>query len=167
MSLTYQELRDLLTLEGLPAFAWQFPDETYETVSAEWVIENWSAWLDARPGELVVFRDAGGKRVRERPLWIADVCDCDNLAIGTLGHAQVGNALAGQRNRLPRGGLAYGVLFYTAAPAREENFRIEGGHAINWFVNHERAVRFFEPGMGAHVDLNPKERSSAWFGIAA
>lgn len=167
MSLTYQELRDLIMAEGVPAFSWQFPDTTYETVSVSWVAENWSAWLQARPGELCVFADAGGKAIRSRPLWIEDCSDCDNLALGTVAHAQVGNALSGQRTRLPRGGLAYGFLFYTAGPAREENFRVEGGHSINWFVDHGRVVRFFEPGMGRIVELNPTERSSAWFGLAA
>jgi hypothetical protein len=167
MSLTYQELRDLLSAAGLPAWSWQFPDLTYETVSPDWVIDNWRAWLDARPGELCVFSDAGGKRLRQRPLWIAECDDCDNLAIGTLAHAQVGNALSGQKYRLPRGGIAYGFLFYTAAPSRPENFNIEGGHAINWFVAHDRVVRFFEPGMGMAVELSEKERGSAWFGLAA
>lgn len=167
MHLTYKELRELLTAEKMPGFLWQFPDENYGTVSAEWVLENWSAWLDARPAQLVVWRDAGGKRVRERPLWLEEMSDCDNLALGTVTHAQVGNALAGQRTRLPRGGVAYGFLFYTAGPARPENFNVSGGHAINWFVDHERRLRFFEPGVGRIVELNAEERGSAWFGLAA
>jgi hypothetical protein len=165
--MTYQELRDLLTAAGMPAFLWQLPDATYETVSPGWVGENWVAWLEARPPELCVFRNAGGKSIRDRPLWIADCCDCDNLAIGTFAHGQVGNALAGQRARMPRGGVAYGFLFYDAGPARPENFNVSGEHSINWFVDHERVVRFFEPGVGQLVDLNATERSSAWFGLAA
>lgn len=167
MSIPTATLRLLLRAADLPALQWQLPDETYETVGAEWVAENWAAWLEARPGELCVFGEAGGKRIRARPLWIAEVCDCDNLAIGTVYHAQVGNALSGQRTRLPRGGLAYGFLHYNAGPARPENFQVAGGHAINWFVDHHRTVRFFEPGMGRIVDLTPTERSGAWFGIAA
>lgn len=167
MTLNYRELRDLITAAGLPAVAWQFPDTAYETVSIRWVLENWSAWLEARPGELCVFGEAGGKRVRSRPLWIAEVCDCDNLALGTVAHAQVGNALTGQMNRLPRGGLAYGFLFYTAGPMRPDNFNVQGGHAINWFVDHDQSMRFFEPGVGREVHLNATERSSAWFGLAA
>lgn len=167
MNMNPLDLQALLGAQGLPSYTWQLPDATYETASANWCLENWAAWLEARPGELCVFGEVMGKRVRVRPLWIADVCDCDNLAIGTVAHAQVGNALSGQRYRLPRGGLAFGFLFYSAGPARAENFHVEGGHAINWLVDHERVLRFFEPGTGTFVELNPTERSSAWFGLAA
>lgn len=165
--MTQSELRQNLTAAGLPAMLWQLPDNTYETVSPEWVIENWRAWLEARPIELVVIGEAFGKRKRDRPLWLNDSSDCDNLAIGNVAHAQVGNALSAQKYRLPRGGLAFGVLFYVAGPSRAENFFIEGGHAINWFVDHERVTRFFEPGTGLPVDLNQNERSTSWFGLAA
>lgn len=167
MNIDRNKLAELLTNNGLQGWLWHLPDETYETVSDAWVLENWREWVNARPNQLCVYTSAGGKAIKARPLWIADASDCDNLALGTLTHAQVGNALTAQRTRLPRGGLAFGMLFYTAAPAREENFRVEGGHAINWFVDHEGNVRFFEPGMGELVDLNAKERSSAWFGLAA
>jgi hypothetical protein len=160
-SLDRLALRSTLIRAGIAATLWQLPDGTYEPVSAEWVRENWQAWLDARPAELVVWRDAGGKRVRDRPVWLADSCDCDNLALGVMAHADVGNALFAQRTRRPRGGLAFGVLFYTA------ELRIAGGHAINWFVDHEGNVRFFEPGFGSQVNLTPQERSSTWFGLAA
>lgn len=165
--MTQSDLRQILSAAGLPAVLWQLPDVSYETVSPAWVLENWSAWLNARPAELVTFRDAGGKRMRDRPLWKAEVSDCDNLAIGTVAHAQVGNALSSRIATEPRGGLAYGFLFYTAGPARPENYNIAGGHAINWFVGHDRAVGFFEPGAGSLVDLNTTERSMSWFGLAA
>lgn len=161
------KLAEILSRANLPGYLWQLPDASYETVSADWVIENWRAWLDARPIELCVCRDVGGKSVRERPLWIADVSDCDNLALGLTTHGHVGNATFARRIGQPRGGLAFGCLHYTASPARPANFNIEGGHAINWFVDHEGNVRFFEPGVGQLVDLNAKERGDAWFGYAA
>jgi len=167
MNLAHDKLREALSDAGLPSFLWQFPDVSYETVSPEWVVENWGAWLDARPAELVVFGDAGGKRIRRRPLWIAEVSDCDNLALGTVAHAQTGNALASQRTGKARGGLAYGFLFYTAGPARLDNYQVAGPHSINWFMNHEGEVRFFEPGVGGLTDLDPIERGGAWFGLAA
>lgn len=166
MKLTNPEIRSVLTGAGLPAWAWQLPDESYETVSSGWAVENWRAWLAARPSELCVLQDFGGKRLRVRPLWLAESSDCDNLALGTTAHAQVGNALAAQMASGNRGGVAYGFFFYTAGPARAENFNIAGGHAINWFVDHGLRVQFFEPGQGVVVDLNPTERSSSWFGIA-
>lgn len=164
--MTQAELRSLLTAAGLPALLWQLPDVSYEPVSHLWVRGNWLAWLDARPAELVVFRDAGGKRIRERPLWLSEASDCDNLAIGTVAHGQVGNALRSRRVGA-RGGLAYGFLFYVAGPARLENSNIAGGHAINWFVSPEHEVCFFEPGNGELVTLNTQERSTSWFGLAS
>jgi hypothetical protein len=154
-------VRQLLIKTGLTASLWQLVDLSYETVSADWVRANWQAWLDARPSELVVWEDAAGKRIRARPLWLVDSDDCDNLALGLMAHADVGNALLAQLTHTDRGGLAFGVLFYTAEQ------RVVGGHAINWFIDHDQHVVFFEPGTGEIVDLNPKERSSAWFGLAA
>lgn len=166
MNITRQQLRDIIQAAGLPVGFWQLPDDSYETVSAEWAGENWSAWLDARPEELVLFSDRGGKRIRYAPKWTREVSDCDNLAIGTLAHAQVGNALASARQNITRGGLAYGILFYFAAPRPEAGFT-GGGHAINWFIDHSLAVNFFEPATGLCVPLTPAEKQSGFFGLAA
>ncbi|MBI5771899.1 MAG: hypothetical protein HZA93_29270 [Verrucomicrobia bacterium] len=166
--MTQSDLRNLLTAAGLPAVLWQLPDLAYEPVSMDWVADNHLAWLEARPRELVVFADiGGGKTVRQRPLWLAEADDCDNLAIGLMAHGQVGNALAARRASAGRGGLAFGFLLYQAGPARLENYSVEGGHCINWFVDYESRVRFFEPGMGTGVELNTAERASAWFGLAS
>jgi hypothetical protein len=164
--MTQQELRSLLISEGLPAMLWQLPDSHYETVTSAFVVDNWTAWLDARPAELVTSYDVGGGMMRRVPRWIESAGDCDNLAIGTMAWANVGNALASVRRNQTRGGLAYGALFYIASPARPQNFNVSGGHAINWFVAPGPQVLFFEPGRGLQVELNSSERSSAWFGLA-
>lgn len=161
------DLRNLLTAAGLPAVLWQLPDVSYEPCDTDFVGKNFDAWLEARPAELVVFGEAGGKRVRLRPLWEAESGDCDNLAVGTMAWAQVGNARKAKLTGIARGGLAYGFLFYQAGPARPANFSVAGGHAINWFVDYDNRVKFFEPGVGQLVDLNTAERASAWFGLAS
>lgn len=168
--MTVADLRTFLLESGLPAVLWQLPDLTYEPCSADFVTRNWDAWLAARPEELVVWGDdnAGtGRRKRLRPLWSAENHDCDNLALGTMTWAQVGNALKAVKAKQPRGGLAYGTVFYTASPARLENFLISGPHAINWFVDYDNRLTFFEPAMGETVTLTTQERSTAWFGIAS
>lgn len=165
--MTQADLRLILFNAGIPASRWQLPDTGYEPCSAGYVRRNWEAWLDCRPAELVVFGDIGGKRVRVRPLWKEECGDCDNLALGTMSWADVGNALTAITLNTARGGLAYGTLFYVAGPSRPENFQVSGGHAINWFVDYDLTLRFFEPGMGQVVDLNSTERASACFGIAA
>lgn len=167
MSMTQSELQNILTAAGLPAVLWQLPDLTFEPCSSDFVGLNWEAWLDARPAELVVFGEVSGKRVRLRPLWLEESDDCDNLAIGTMAWAQVGNARKAKLTGQPRGGLAYGFLFYQAGPARANNYNVSGGHAINWFVDYDNHVNFFEPGMGQLVELNTTERSTAWFGLAS
>lgn len=165
--MTQQFLRSLLIQAGLPASLWQLPDEHYETVSEEFVLENWRAWLDARPSELITRIDVGGGKTRPVPRWIESAGDCDNLALGTMAHANTGNALASVKRKQTRGGLSYGVQFYMAGPARLDNFGVAGGHAINWFVNPMHLVRHFEPGRGEFVTLNTTERSTSWFGLAA
>lgn len=167
MNITQKQVRDILVAAKIPGWLWQLPDDNYETVSEDWVRDNWSAWLDARPAELVIFRDAGGKSVRDRPVWIAECDDCDNLAIGSVAHAQVGNALAAKATGAARGGLAYGFLFYVANPARPENFGVFGPHSIQWFIDHSLTLRFFEPGVGQVVEPLDAERSTACFGLAA
>lgn len=164
--MTTAQLRSVLTAAGLPAALWQLPDANYETVSADFVRANWLAWLDARPRELCAVSQIGGGKSERIPRWEPESGDCDNLALGTMSWADTGNALAAVRRGKPRGGLAYGALFYQAGPARAENFNVQGGHAINWYVAPDNTVHFFEPGVGEEVQLSAKERSSAWFGLA-
>lgn len=164
--MTHTDLREILQAAGLPATLWILPDRNYEPCTVDFVGRNWDAWLDARPPELVLYGIAAGKAIRLRPLWLPGSGDCDNLAIGTMAWAQVGNALKAAKEGMPRDGLAYGVIFYTAEP-RAANRYISGGHAINWFVDREPAVRFFEPAVGELVDLTPTERGSSWFMFAS
>mgnify|MGYP003625355274 CR=1 FL=1 len=166
MKLTQKELRRILIEAGLPATIWQLPDIAYETCSKEFVVKNWRAWLDARPKELVTVRHLGGGKTARVPLWEAESGDCDNLAVGTMAWASVGNALAAVMRKESRGGLAYGTQFFQAGPARKENFNIAGGHSINWHVAHDLAVYWFEPAVGEHIPLILNERSTAWFGLA-
>lgn len=167
MNLTNIELRNLLVAAGLAALNWQLPDDSYETVSEQWVLDNWAAWLDARPIELCFTKEVGGKTLRSFPRWINNASDCDNLALGLMVHGDVGNGLAAFDRQEARGGLAFGTVFYTAETARPANYNAKGGHAVNWFVNHEGRVFFFEPGVGLLTELNPTERLGAWFGLAA
>lgn len=167
MKITRDQLLELLTASGAsPMAAIMCGDEQLETVSGDWVRENWLAWLDARPDELVIWEVVYGVRMRVRPRWIAEVSDCDNLALGVVAHAQVGNALAAVHTGAARGGLAFGVLFYQAGPARPGNYGVAGGHAINWYVEHSGALSFWEPGVGHNVELTPEEKASVWFALA-
>lgn len=137
-------------------------DNYFEPVSAAWVQRNWDAWMAARPSELKRTIPVGGGASRLVPLWLEQSSDCDNLALGLMVHGQVGNALASVKRGTKRGGLAFGVVFYTAQSAT-----MRGGHAINWFVGYGQELAFFEPGLGEIVELNSAERASARFCLAA
>ncbi len=165
MSLSQADLRAKLVAAGLNATLWQFPDDDFEECSFGFVMANWTAWLAARPKELVITVDMGGKPVL-LPKWVPNAGDCDNLAFGTVCWADTGNALKAVLSGQARGGLAYGAMFYQAGPARPDNFGIAGAHAICWFVDFDGAVRYFEPGMGCEVFPSQIERASAYFGFA-
>ena len=160
--MTVDQLRELLSQAGIPIMAWMLPDETYEPCSLGFVEQNWDAWMAGRPLEMVM-RDGAQRLI---PRWLEESGDCDNLALGTMAWADQGNALAAFKRGTPRGGLAYGMLCYVAEQ-RAGNYGVVGGHAINWFVDYDNKVRFFEPGIGREVELTTTERDTAWFGLAA
>lgn len=166
--MTRGQLYNILVAGGLQVTLTGLADDYYGTVSPAWVLKNYEAWLAARPLELTKTVKLGGGVTRRVALWTAEASDCDNLALGLMVHGQVGNALAavragGQTGAQERhaGGLAFGVVFYTATQ------RVRGGHAINWFVDHDGALMFFEPGTGDFVTLTAGERASATFALAA
>lgn len=158
--MTRGTLYSILLREGLPIQLVGLADDDYAPISSGWVLRNYEAWLAARPLALTRRVEIGGVP-RIVPLWHANASDCDNLALGLMVHGQVGNALAALKQTTPRGGLAFGVVFYTATQ------RVRGGHAINWFVDHDGRLMFFEPGDGSFVTLTAGERASANFVLAA
>ncbi len=159
--MTTVELFNTFIAAGLRPDFQHLADSYFEPVSAAWVQRTWDAWMYARPTALKRTVQVGGAD-RVVPLWLAESCDCDNLALGLMVHGQVGNALASVGRGTKRGGLAFGVVFYTAQSAT-----MRGGHAINWFVGYDQELRFFEPGLGEIVELNSSERASARFCLAA
>lgn len=74
------------------------------------------------------------------------------------------NALDAMKRKGVRGATCLGTLSYIATP-RGGNRR-NGGHDINWFVNHAGKLFIFEPAEGMLVDLRPEEILSVWEGEA-
>ena len=165
MSLSQADLRSALLEAGLNASLWQLANDEFEPCSYGFVAANWQAWVGSLPPELKTIEVVGGKSIAI-PRWLAEVNNCVQLAMGTVWWANVGNAIKEVQSQAPRGGIAYGMMFYTAGPARPENFNVAGAHAINWFVDFLGAVRFFEPGQGSEVFPSQIEKASAAFGIA-
>lgn len=166
MNLPFTELLSLLSQSGLTTRKWQFPDGSFETVSEEWVSAVASACLAALPPEIVTVRKLGGGKTLPVPLWVADAGDCETHSLVLAAWGMVGNWTRAVRDRVKRGGTAFGVLFYTATPRPENGYR-NGRHSICWFVNHEKQVRFFEFGDNDVTTLTVEEKNSCTFGICA
>lgn len=140
-------------------------DNDYEPVSLDAVREIASALLDALPPELVAVQDRGGIRHRV-PRWTPEAGDCETHSIALWVWAMIGNWLRAVRSKEKRGGLAFGFVAYVAEPRAENRYRA-GGHAICWFIDHARQLRFYEFGDNSETDLTPTERASVFGGGAA
>ena len=160
--MTSGHLYNILVGGGLKVPLVALADDFYEPVSPGWVLRNYEAWLAARPSQLKGSVQTGSGPWRPVPIWSAEASDCDNLALGLMTHGHVGNALAAATGAKKRGGLAFGVVFYTSLTGR-----VRGGHAINWFIDHDGQLMFFEPGSGDFVTLTAGERATATFALAA
>lgn len=166
MTLTQQQVRSILLAEGIPALGWQLPDLSFETVSAQWVEENYLARIASLPPELVTTLDVGGGLTRRVPLWIAEAGDCETWAIIFSAYGYIGNILKAVQSGQPRGGLAYGPLFYVSIPRAECRYRA-GMHSIQWYIDNDGQFRTYEEGTGDALELLPQEKATATFGLCA
>ena len=160
MQLKTYEVQNILVLAGIKDSVvfqtFRLADRIWETCSEQFCHENWHRWVDSLPEELTEYRDG-----LKCPVWLPDVFDCDNHSIGTIQHAQIGNAKKAVQTG-NRGGLLYGILFYEAASQN-----ITGPHSINWLIDHDHLLKFFEPYNNRIIELTEEERQSVWFGLAA
>lgn len=167
MHLTRQQLTDILRARGVNTAGWVFADDSFETVSPEWVLRTAEACLDALPPALVEVVAVGGGKTTRRPRWVKEAGDCETQSIVAFAWGMVGNWHRATLDQVPRGGLAYGFLFYSAGPMRPENGYRGGRHCICWFVDHLGALRFFEFGDMALTELNEGEILTCTFGLCA
>lgn len=162
------EVQNLLQEQGVPAelFGGLYPsfalsDRKWHTCSKSFALRNWTAWRNSLPDVLRHRNETGGTV----PVWRPEFFDCDNHAQGCATHAFMGNALRAMRDeKWLAAGLLFGLMYYVAE-YKPENKR-EGAHAINWHVDHNKRLRFFEPAEGRHVWLTEKELASIFFGSA-
>lgn len=166
MNLSRQQVIDIIRASGINTAGWKFPDASFETVSAEWVRATAAACLDALPPELVQTRNIGGGLTHRVPLWVSDAGDCETHSVVLFAWGIIGNWLRAVRDRVNRGGTAWGFLFYVAEPRAENGYR-KGPHSICWFIDHSRTLRFFEFGDNFPTELTPTERQSCDFGMCS
>ena len=162
------DVRRALVLSGLSSDVvknkFQLVDRNWNLCSERFCLDNWRNWMAHLPEELKEVRNINGHDICV-PRWFNDCFDCDNHCTGTLYHAQLTNAHTRATSGKKRGGILYGMLFYDAVP-KEGNLR-SGPHAINWFINYRRRLRFFESAEGRVIELTQEEIDSIWFGVAA
>ena len=162
--MTRAELQSVLRSAGVHTSGWMLLDNEFEPVSLERVRAIAQACLDSLPSELVTWREVGGGKSVRVPLWVAEAGDCETHSIVLWAWAMVGNWLKAVREG-KRGGLALGFLVYVAQP-KPGNTR-QGHHAIVWFVDHARQVRFYEFGDNSETTLSSDELFTVSYGFAA
>jgi len=154
-----------LALAGVPFLGFRWKDESYDPLSPAWVRAAWEAWVASLPLELTWLAPLGGGKTERRPLWLAEVFDCDDHARAFAAFVITACALDAQRTGRTRAGTALGPFDYTAEP--KAGNRRAGRHCAIWFVDHELSARFFEPADGNALTLSPTEILSITEGEAA
>lgn len=118
--------------------AWGLDDDRYDTMSGEFVVEAWAAWVASLPEELTEMVEIGGGKSMRCPKWIPEAFDCDNIARDFAVFLDRCMAVHAIRTKQERGNAAAGKF----------NFSLGGdetkGHAANWFIDHDLVARVFD-----------------------
>jgi hypothetical protein len=144
---------------------WLLLDNNYEPITKQKIEAIANACLDSLPPELVTYYDVGGGKTVRIPKWVPEAGDCDNASLILWVWAMVGNWLKAVQGGLNRGGLAAGILLYSAQ-GRPENRGRTGPHCICWFIDPENTLRFYEFGDASETSLLPIEKASVFGGSA-
>lgn len=165
MSLPAPSIIHALNGAGVPFLAFRWKDNAYDVLSPAWVRAAWEAWVAALPNELTQIVLLGGGRTERRPLWVAEVFDCDDHARAFAAFVVTSCALDCIRTGRTRAGTALGPFDYTAEP--KVGNRREGPHCAIWFADYAPTIYFFEPADGNLITLTATERLSITEGEAA
>jgi len=144
-------------------FRWR--DASYDPLSPAFVRDAWVAWVASLPARLTHVVPLSGGRSELRPLWIAEVLDCDDHVRLFSAFVATCCALDAQTTGRKRTGTALGPFLYTAIP-KPGNLRA-GRHAAIWFADYDYRIRFFEPADGVEITLLPEELAAITEGEAA
>jgi hypothetical protein len=115
---------------------WTLDDDSYDTMSADFIVEAWSAWVATLPDELTEVVEMGGGKSMRCPQWIAEVYDCDNIARDFAIFLDRCMAVDAIRTQRERGNAAGGCFAFS----RDGTAR----HMANWFVDHDSIARVFD-----------------------
>lgn len=158
------QLIQVLVAAGVYRSTWDIKDVSYTTLDRDWIASvAWPNWVRSLPPELVESIEIGGKSIL-RPKWIAEVFDCDNHTFSFTEYVIRCCAVDCAKKRVARGGTSLGAMSYIAIP-RAGNRR-QGGHDINWLVDHNRGFHWFEASEGSFITPEQIEVASVWEGMA-
>lgn len=163
MLLTQQQTIQTLQAAGVYRPSWSVVDTSYTTLDRHQVVNvYWPAWVESLPPELVERVQIGGGKTIARPLWIANVFDCDDHTADFAVYVRRCCAAYAAKNLMQRGGTPLGSMSYIAVP--KPGNRREGGHDAVVFIDHDGRVNWFEPADGSLIDPLPIEVASVWEG---
>lgn len=164
MLLTRDQVIQTLRAAGVYRPSWTITDTSYTTLDRHQVVNvYWPAWVQTLPPDLIERVSVGvsGKSI-DRPLWLADVFDCDNHTADFKSYVIRCCAAYAAKNGIHRGGTSLASFSYMAVE-KPGNRRV-GGHDTIGFIDHDGRFNWFEPADGSYIDPLPIEIASVWDG---
>lgn len=156
----------------------------YDSIDISYVIAVWSAWvesLDISLKERVMVcgpgYDTNGKQTIDavyqwQPKYLLPSFDCAQMAFSftnamILGSAQAASKEAGSGKPV-RNTPAFGYIYFVISKGSYMGDQNVGfRHAINWFLDFNNQVHFFEKQTGNEVKLTQDEVSSIFSLVAS
>ena len=132
-------------------------EDQYDSVELEFLQECWGIGVQNLPSGLQQLVDIGGGKMEARPLWVEHVFDCNKIDRWFFSIVEQCQAAVAVHNGTKPNQYAVGPLSYLIGGNPAD------GHDINWFLDGNGHVRFFEPQTGEEVTLSDVELKSVFF----
>lgn len=143
---------------GMLVGRWELDDDAYEPISAAFVQQAWTAWVQSLPDELKRQLDIGGGKSMTAPRWIPEVYDCDDIALDFGVFLDRCMAVAAVQSGKPRGNSGSGRFDFLL------NADPKTGHCRNWFVDYDGNAQVFDAGDCSFPTLTAPERPTVSYG---
>ena len=147
-----------LQAAGLYHGAWTLDDMQYDPVSSSFINQAWMTWVASLPPELKHYASINGTISMFCPMWIAEVYDCDNIAIDFAVYVDRCMAIDAVKNGKKRGNAAIGRFNFLL------NCNKDTAHCRNWFIDHDGRAHVFDAGNCALDTQTPEESATCFCG---
>lgn len=145
-----------LARAGLYRGQWALDDDTYDPVSAAFIVQAGSDFPSFLPAELRTPVSIGGGKTVETVLWLPEVFDCDNIARAFGVFIDICMARDAVTMSRARGNIAAGKFNFNPTPTT--------GHAANWFIDHEGIAHVFDAARQADPELTITQLATIFSG---